>query len=164
MNILNYLKIGMAIFLSLNTPVVEYQPEFLIIHTKLSNILTDDMITLLNSGMDFSFQIYSSLRSKDDILINRFTKKLSFDRINNKFIINDGTEKTFTTLHDALNNLKSFNFKYTLNDKSEINYSFFCEISILPDQFMESNLNIKTMELWSNYKPSIKYDFKYGDK
>ena len=166
MNILYYLKLGMALFLSFSNPVIEYKPDYFIIHTTLSNILTDDMIQLLHSGMDFEFQIYSSLRNENDknqIIINQFFKKISYNRIEKQYIIHDINEKRFNTLQEAIIELKTFYFKYPLNNTTKIKYSFFCEVSIQPDEFMESNFSIKTMELWSNYKPGMTCTFTTGE-
>lgn len=167
MNILYYLKLGITMFLAFAAPVYDDTPEYLIIKNRMSHILTDDMIKLLHGGVDFEFDIYTSFRHNDEIYSKRYVKKLSYDRLNEKYCVeislispeaapNDTTTIYCDKLDEFLVYAASFEFHYEKRFLKNREYSYFCEVNITNDEDMEKMFGIKTRSLWNYYAPSFR--------
>jgi len=166
LNILQWLKVGIALFLAISKPSVEIQKENVKIHFEISNIVTDEIATLINNGVEFEYEAYISLiavdaSNKKNLFKNRVRRKIKYDYLNNTYYLSENNNLLIK--YDSLENLlidakKYPNIIFNLNSNNYTSYSFFIEISLIENPMIEEKLKMKTSDLWNGYRPSIKYN------
>ena len=159
---------GIALLIYFQSPQIIIGPNYIETRLELANLLTEEMKELMQHGVHYEFELYSSLnikgKEKKDLIINRQKRKIEYDFLKNTYnlSINDVHVYQTDSLNKILKKAKQFHKIYFYCNTSEYQkYSFFAEVRLLENTIIKKRLKISTGELWKNHIPSVKYTFYF---
>ena len=159
---------GIALIIYFQNPQFTIGPNYIETRLELANLLTEEMKELLQHGVHYEYELYTSLniadKEKKDLLIYRQKRKIEYDFLKNIYNLYEDNIHVYQTvsLKKILKKAKQFNkiiFNCTTSEYQK--YSFFAEVRLLENSIIKNRLNISTGELWKNHIPSFKYTFYF---
>ena len=166
MNIAAWLKIGIMILISLTVQEIEVSDTSISAFVLADTLITEEMKELIDHGVEIEFELYNSLilkgEGKEALLIKRIVRSVSYDYYEEQYIL--GSQKTDSHLEEE--RFISFNefdmaasdfgrITFVFNNKDYTEFSWFSQLSLLPNKIIEDELGQKTEKLWGNYSPSV---------
>jgi hypothetical protein len=165
MNIAAWLKIGIMILISLTVQEIEVSDTSISAVVLADTLITEEMKELIDHGVKIEFELYNSLilkgAGKETFLKKRIVRSVSYDYYDEQYVLElqkNGTQReqrfiSFNELDRAASDFGRIIF--VINDKDYTEYSWFSQLSLLPNKMIEDELGQKTEKLWGNYSPSI---------
>ena len=131
---------------------------------ELSNLLTDEMISLVNNGMGIEYEAYVSIIAIDKdnrktLYKTRIRRKIKFDYLNSSYNLseNGGDSTGYSRIKSLIEDARKFEARFDMDPSKYSTLDFFIEIRLIENPLIENNFKIKTSDLWNGYKPSIKF-------
>jgi hypothetical protein len=164
LNVFQWLKVGIAIFLAISKPQIIAEQDLIKTRFEMSNLLTDEMIGLVNNGMELEYEAYVSIiatgvDNKKSVYKERIRRKISFDYLNSNYILQreTGLSSDYKKINDLIDDAKKFEARFRLEPEKFSSLNFFIEIRLVENPLIENKLKMKTSDLWSGYRPSLKF-------
>jgi hypothetical protein len=166
LGILQWLKIGIALFLIISKPQVEIDKDFVKTKFEISNLLTDEMTGLIKNGMEFDYEAYISLitvdtSNKKNLFRKKIRRKIKYDYLSSSYYLmeNNVLLIKYNKFEEMLSDAKRYQeVSFKLNTSNYVSYSFYVEIYPIENPIIEETLKMKTSDLWNGYKPSVKFN------
>jgi hypothetical protein len=172
MGVLKWLQVGIALFLAFRTPVVAVRPDSVTVTLEMENLLTEEMRELLVHGVDFRFELYSSLAAvprdpsgKESLSIVRIERKISYDYLRDEYVIADDGAPLWSggNIGECIRRGRLFEaIRFPMKTDTYGRFSLFAQTRLLEDETLRTRLGFGMDELWLGYKPSVRLDFVNG--
>jgi hypothetical protein len=167
MNILKWLKVGISLFLLFNQPLIIIEEKQIILNLEMSNLLTKQMINLVNHGVEIEYEIYVSLLAFDqnnnkELFKTKIRRKLYYDYLDNTYYLveNNNMKGHFHNINLLIAEAKRFEqIVFELQTDKYAYYSLFAQMTLIENTIIEDQLKMKTKDLWDGYKPYIEMQF-----
>ncbi len=163
MNVFFWLKMGMAIFLNFSEPqIILYDNRLIIEGVSISNLMTEEMIDLVNNGFSIGFELYFSAIITDKNgkrYVRRFSqlRTVKFSHLTEEYslLIGDNEAIVFKTIDKLIEDARRFSVPPIECSGIDIkNVSVFFELGLLKNSSFEEKSGFETSRLWDNFKPS----------
>ncbi len=162
MNILYWLKLGMAIYLTFSDPVIIiYDNSIVIDNIYLSNLTTAEMDELIKNGVRIGFAFSCSLiinENNGQRRILRFNeiRSIYYNHLSGLYCLEINGANVFysSTLREVINKAKIFeDINFDVEEYDPANCILNFELKLVRDSVFERSTGMVTGQLWDNYIP-----------
>jgi hypothetical protein len=164
LNVFQWLKVGIALFLIISKPHVIIEPDHVTTKFNISNLLTDEMIGLVNNGMELEYEAYVSIIALDYsnqkvLFKNKIRRKIKYDYLNSNYSLyeNEKIYNNYKKIDELISEAKEFTALFNIKAADYKSFNYYIEIRLIENQIIENNLKMKTEDLWNGYRPSLNF-------
>jgi hypothetical protein len=168
-SVLQWLKIGISLYLAFTAPKVDVTLEGVTVSVALEHLLTEEMEELLQHGVRFEYELYCSLRAlpkdpsrKSDLMIVRVSRILSFNYLEGTYSIseNGAAPAVYRTVEEMREESRKYaGLRFAADTELYKEYSMFAQVRLKEDPRIKEALGMSTRDLWAGFSPSLEVEF-----